>query len=271
MRVNMVWQSLSSVAHFLPLQGKERILRPILKKVSGDVVVKVRGIKMKLDLSDYLQRCIFLGCLEQEESNKIKQLLPPGGAGIDVGANCGGMSALFADQVGTDGLVLAFEPNPRLLDKLLFLKENNHLPQLEIHPVGLGEVEEKLEISLPPPQSGNEDATLASIPGWERKPVTIRPLDDVLLARPTVHFSLMKVDVEGFELQVLKGASSLLCAGRVGHLLIEFNCYWLSQQDTSPHELWDFILSKGFLPLAEKRWPQGNWLKNFWFRHSSQS
>jgi FkbM family methyltransferase len=36
---------------------------------------------------------------------------------IDVGANCGGLSVIYAQCVGPPGLVLGFEPNPQYLDR----------------------------------------------------------------------------------------------------------------------------------------------------------
>jgi hypothetical protein len=131
-------QFISSVLAPLPVRGKERVLRPWLSRVRGDYVVKVGGVKMLLNPADIIQRAVLLGCFEREDTERARRLLRPGDAVIDVGANCGGLSAVYAHCVGPTGLVLGFEPNPRLKARLDFMKENNDLPQLEIRLVGLG-------------------------------------------------------------------------------------------------------------------------------------
>jgi xanthine/CO dehydrogenase XdhC/CoxF family maturation factor len=80
----------------LPVRGKERVTRPILSRVRGDYVVRVGGVRMLLSPRDYIQRCIMLGCFELEDAEKARRLLRPGDAVIDVGANCGGLSAIYA-------------------------------------------------------------------------------------------------------------------------------------------------------------------------------
>ncbi len=62
----------------------------------------------------------------------------------------------------------------------------------------------------------------------------------------------MKVDVEGFEGKVLKGAENLLAAGTFEYILIEFNDYWLRQNGSSPDQLVEYCQSLG-LELAKGR------------------
>jgi hypothetical protein len=62
----------------------------------GDCVVTVGGVEMLLSPRDYVQRCVMLGCFEREDTEKARRLLRPGDAVIDVGANCGELSAIYA-------------------------------------------------------------------------------------------------------------------------------------------------------------------------------
>jgi len=194
----------------------------------GDCVVTVGGVEMLLSPRDYVQRCVMLGCFEREDTEKTRRLLRPGDAVIDVGANCGGLSAIYAQCVGPTGLVLGFEPNPRLKARLDFMKENNDLPQLEIRPVGLGDKDAEIALSLPPADSGNEDATMASVEGWDTTTVQIKRLDDELAAFPGRRFKLLKIDIEGHEHQALLGGSKTVSEGLVEKFLVEITPYWLN-------------------------------------------
>jgi len=123
--------------------------------------------------------------------------------------------------------------------------------------------------SLPPADSGNEDATMASVAGWETTTVRIRRLDEELAAFPGRRFRLLKIDIEGHEHQALLGGKKALSEGLVENLLVEINSYWLKEQGSSASELWDYIISLGFVAKAGKPdLPMGE-LANYWFRHST--
>jgi FkbM family methyltransferase len=271
MKKSWILQSISSVLAKLPVRGKERVTRPILSRVRGDYVVRVGGVRMLLSPRDYVQRCVMLGCFEREDTEKARRLLRPGDAVIDVGANCGGLSAIYAQCVGPTGLVLGFEPNPRLKARLDFMKENNALPQLESRPVGLGDQDAEIALSLPPVESGNEDATMATVEGWETTTVRIRRLDDELAAFPGRRFRLMKIDIEGHEHQALLGGKKALSEGLVENLLVEINPYWLKKQDSSASDLWDYIVSLGFVAETAKPSMRMDELANCWFKHAASS
>ena len=247
------------------------MLRAILSKVHHEVEVMVSGVRMRLDVRDFIQRCVFLGCLEAENARRAHQLLAVGDGVIDVGANCGGDAAGYASCVGTTGLVLAFEPNSRLWDKLDFIQTRNTLPQLKIRKVALGDVPGELQLYLPPAGNSNEDATMVFMDGRASSSVEVKRLDDELAVFGDRGWKLLKIDVEGFEPKVLKGAETAFSAGRIEYLLIEFNTYFLQAQDTSAPALWDYILSLGFEPLQPM--PSFGYpsLHDLWFRHRSFS
>jgi len=266
-----LWQAFSSIACALPIRGKERVLRGLLSMVDGDVEVVVGGVRMRLDVRDYIQRCVFLGCLEIEDGKRAREILRRGDGVIDVGGNCGGLAAIYSTCVGLTGMVLAFEPNARLWEKLDFILARNTLPQLTVRKVALGDAPGELQLYLPPAGNSNEDATMVFMEGRTSASVAVRRLDDELALYPDRVWKLMKVDVEGFEPKVLRGAENALSAGRIEYLLIEFNTYFLQAQETSAPALWDYILSLGFEPLQEMPTFSYPSLHNLWFRHRNFS
>lgn len=126
---------------------------------------------------------------------------------IDVGANMGFTTLALSKLVGAGGKVHSFEPGGSMHARLQELVEHNHLTQVVLHPVGCGERSEELILSIPA-SSGNASLRLSSKIVNEvrsNETVFIKPLDEVLGDQLNqLHF--IKIDTEGFELDVLRGA-----------------------------------------------------------------
>lgn len=141
--------------------------------------------------------------------------LPEGGCCWDVGANIGVYSVIAARAVGSAGRVLAFEPEPSSRLRLLANIANNGLSNVDVAPVALG----------------GQEGTLRMLRGTSTSAGTHRLLQDeemaarentleVRVVRGDVYRqernlpepTLIKIDVEGAELDVLKGLSGTLRA-----------------------------------------------------------
>ena len=258
---------LGPVLRALPNKGKARWLGPLVEG-AGLVETKLHGYRMRLDLNDYVQRGTFLGCYEYAEIETCKSLLKRGGAVLDVGANCGCYTAMFCRAVGEKGLVIAIEPSPRMQARLREFKAGNPVPQLELLEAGLSESESMLDLYVPPEGSGNDDAVMTEIPGYQPIQVPVTTLD-ALLAKHQGIFKLLKIDVEGHEPKILRGGRTVLASGRVEFLLIEFNSYFLSVGGGSADSLFELILELGFAPCQEKPRFAEKGLETLLFRHRS--
>ncbi len=80
-------------------RGKPRVTSPLIPE-SGIVTARVFGAEMQLDLSNYIDRMIYLGCYEPLNTYRFRSLLSPGMTVVDVGANIGYFSLLAASIVG---------------------------------------------------------------------------------------------------------------------------------------------------------------------------
>jgi FkbM family methyltransferase len=144
---------------------------------------------------------------ESELLGRLAMLVRPGDLVIDAGANIGNHTVFFAGAC--DCRVLAFEPVPeafRLLEKNI---ADNGLSELvTAYPIALGDREGRASIDLSAATHNLGGASLRAGAGE----VTVRRLDDIIEgeARP----ALIKVDTEGFELPVLRGAERTLQASR---------------------------------------------------------
>lgn len=168
------------------------------------------------------------GVFDLAVSELAWRLLQPGDAVLDAGANIGYFSLLFSQRVGPTGRVHAFEPHPRLCEALrrnVAAARARRGAQIEVHQVALSSArgsgllahsayfEANQGISqLCSPQQLAEDRELIS------HPVALETLDDLF---PTGEFTLLKIDVEGHEEQLLQGAARLLRERRVRHVVFE--------------------------------------------------
>ncbi|HXU29407.1 MAG TPA: FkbM family methyltransferase, partial [Thermoanaerobaculia bacterium] len=139
------------------------------------------------------------------ERRLLARLLSPGDRVADVGANLGYYALLFARAVGPGGRIDCFEPEPQNLETLAENVRLNRLGEsVRIHPVAVGEAAGN--VRLDPGLNGvvTEHGALE---------VPVRRLDDLdeLLDPPV---DLLKIDVEGYEGPVLRGAEKLLARAR---------------------------------------------------------
>lgn len=145
-----------------------------------------------------------------EELPVLRNLVFPGATVFDIGANLGFFSAMLAGLVGPTGTVLAFEPAPEIFRKLVATVERNGLSQ--VHPVklGCGAKQEQMVLRQVTTSSGNASLVGLGPPG---ETVEIRRLDAIAEARREQP-DLIKVDVEGFEPDVLRGAEAIIAESR---------------------------------------------------------
>lgn len=155
---------------------------------------------------------------EEREWRFIANFLKPGMTFIDVGANQGFYTILASKRVGTNGLVVAFEPAET---EFLRLRRNLALNQCQnviSEPFALGSHKGSTDFFLCLGYHGSFSSIRE--PGHDvaspRKKVLvpITTLDDYARTQPLVSADLVKIDVEGAELDVLVGAAASLAIFR---------------------------------------------------------
>jgi hypothetical protein len=76
--------------------------------------------------------------------------------------------------------------------------------------------------------------------------VPVYQLDEYLYANKIEYVDLVKIDVEGFEPNVIDGMQSYIKNEKIGAILIEFNNYWLEENGCSAKILYTRITELGF-------------------------
>ncbi len=154
----------------------------------------------------------------------IERILRPGMTAIDVGANAGDYSLLFARAVGPHGRVIAFEPDPANMTWLRRTLEANHLMHVEALPLALA-TERGAAMFFPGEKSGwgtlgRKDANSVASRRTPFK-VDTTTLDHMVSDLDVDDADVLKIDVEGGDLEVLEGGRSFLRTSERLHLLLD--------------------------------------------------
>jgi len=153
---------------------------------------------------------LFAGTFEQDERAVFTELVGPGMTVVDIGAHAGLYTMIASKLVGDRGRVVAFEPSPRERERLHRHLGLNRCGNVTIEPVALGD--HTGEATLFVVQNG-ETGCNSLHPGdvGDTRPVTVelRRLDDYLARGEITRVDVVKMDIEGAELSVLRGAENL--------------------------------------------------------------
>ena len=203
--------------------GKENT-NPLWRNAPTRIVRgKAHGYLMDLDLSDDMDRMVyFLGrYYDLDLQLLLDELLRPGDTFINVGANAGYVVLHAASRVGPQGRVIAFEPQPGCCQKLRRNLELNGIEHVDLHDHALGERDDTLELKM---LGGTSIMSTLCIDETDvralrdRIEVPVRRGDDVVSGRVIGNLTLM-VDVEGFEVYVLRGLDRTIAQYRPPILL----------------------------------------------------
>jgi FkbM family methyltransferase len=167
---------------------------------------------------------------------------------IDVGAHVGRHTLPLARKIGPDGLLCAFEPVPAIRGLLNQNLASSGLNNVAVYPFALSDRRHVADFNfIPnlPEESGlNKRHIYNAVPDEFRiLKVGVFRLDDLIPSKQPVSF--MKIDVEGAELDVLRGAADLLEASRP---VVAFECgaaSFLGYHET-PEKLFDIFSALGY-------------------------
>jgi FkbM family methyltransferase len=162
------------------------------------------------------------GEYEQPVQDALASLVKPADVCYDIGANLGFFSLLFARFTGPAGLVYAFEPVPVNVSAIRRNAKLNGFDNLEVMEIALSSNDGRVELLVAKHVGG---AVLGSVgvppPDLKgRRWVTTSSVDSLIERRKVRAPDVIKIDVEGAELDVLRGMERLL-SERSPRLIIE--------------------------------------------------
>ena len=185
---------------------------------------------------------------DRAERRLLARILRPGDVVVDAGANIGVYSRYLQKCVGPTGMVHSFEPSPENFARLQTTVGN--LPNVRVNQLAISNTtgESVLYIS----NDLNVDHRLYPDGLGNRQRVSVHAvmLDDYF--EPGARIDLIKMDIQGFELHALQGASRILDENPAINLLLEFWPYGLQRAGADSAKFIAFLQTRGFALWANE-------------------
>jgi FkbM family methyltransferase len=248
-----------SVGNILSFGGKlclpKTILRRLFRFAKSEIWVSDfdKGLKVRLRLSDHMQRRIFwMGYYSSDIVAVLKKVLKPGMVVLDVGANIGEITLVSAQLVCSDGAVVSFEPVSVIADRLAEHVQVNSLDQVIIRREGLGkERRENMPIYASCGQNVIDAHNgLASLYGQAEGAapigyINVSTLDESVFSLQLSRLDLIKIDIEGGEYDCLLGAKDVLKKYRP-MLIVEVQEFTANKAGWNTEELFQYLEGFGY-------------------------
>jgi FkbM family methyltransferase len=219
------------------------------------------GLRFECALSDSAGRILtVVGTIETAEREFVRQALKAGDVFFDIGANLGLFTLTAARRVGPSGHVYAFEPSRR---EAQYLQRNLELNQLTNVTIVMQAVSDQCGTArfAIAADGGNNSLMKNAHPQQqiqEWQDVEVTTLDTFVAAYNVPRVDLMKIDVEGGEVNVLRGAAHLLNGFQPPMILCEFCDVTAAGFNSSGRALYDTFAAFGYQLFALPESGQGN-------------
>jgi FkbM family methyltransferase len=234
-----------------------RSLRAIAGRRGSEARCRRRGLQWSLDLNEGVQLALYLGVYERPTMRALERLVRRGATVIDIGANVGAHALTLAQAVGPAGIVVAVEPTDAAFARL---ERNRGLnPQIaeRLRPVqaalvGPGETAPgEFYASWDLVGDGERHEVHR---GTKRSAGRARALTlDALVAELDLsRVDLLKIDVDGSELPVLRGATSVLARHRPA-IVMEVCPHLLAERGASVADVLAALEPYGYQLVDERR------------------
>lgn len=234
-------------------QGRARALTELIKWQATKRILKLPVVATVFDGTKIVfypdshvagNFLYYNGFRDVDEAAFCTAYLRPGDTVIDVGANEGVYSLLAARLVGAEGRVLAIEPLPINVERLRTNLRLNDLNQVQVLPVAASDSAGEVEFTLNRAQGGSAEHIKLDIDSELRSfRVETVALDDLDVGDGA---ALVKVDVEGVEPLVLKGAANLIKEHRCPVFQLEFVDRFMERYRLSAKETAGWLTDQGY-------------------------
>ena len=189
-----------------------------------------------------------------EHADVLEHFLAPGDSFVDIGANHGSLSVMAAHRVGPSGRVVAVEAQPKLAALVERSLGANQQAPFEVHACAVGESPGRAQFFVPKQTSGSAGlhAEFSATEEHERLEVEIKTLDSLCDWSKLPGQTLAKLDVEGNELSVLRGARRFI-AERRPKILLEVNDASMRAANVTRQALVAELTAQGYAAYVAER------------------
>jgi len=210
---------------------------------------KSESLRFHIDpCSAFGLRLLKYGIYEAEMINSIKKLLKPGDTFIDLGGNEGYFSVIGAKQVGANGRVFCIEPQERLWPTIIKNASANNFSNITLVPLGISNIPGQALITLYPSLNTGASSIVSTFRSrfYPNQIISLCTLDSLIKNYFIEKVDLLKIDIEGFEVNALISASESLKNKRIKKLLIEIHPQQLKQLGQKKEDLFSLMLGYGY-------------------------
>lgn len=186
-----------------------------------------------------------VGIMGKTEKSWLVSHVGPKMTVVEIGSNQGIFTLLISELVGASGRVIAIEPDPELASCLRSNVNRSGVSNVTVHEVALGTSRDILQLEKHVFNRGDNRLRHSVSESKARfsTSVKVETGDDLL---GSISIDLIKVDVQGWEYHVLCGMDRVLLNNPHVVLLLEIQPEALQDTGSSPEQIFDFLVSRGF-------------------------
>lgn len=244
---------------YVPYQ--RRLLKILAPFCSGLPLRSLYGVTLEANLRDVTNQLCLLGRYGDEIVDTIRSLAP-GAAFIDIGANIGLFSTLAAKHVGRSGIVISFEPQLELACSLLKNAALNNLSNIFLVPAAITNTTDVFAMKTRESHTGSAHLAEAGNLGvFGVRLADMERLVASLIGRRPI---LVKIDVEGAELLVIRELEPILSHLAVSALVVEIDDTNLERFGNTRQDVYEFLGTLGFTPSKGKGCTKVHYDEIFW-------
>ena len=222
-------------------------IKPIKEKTLKTIYFKGKKIKIWVNPENgYVDKCIYaFGGYEKDLIEKVIPYIKKDSIVFDIGANIGQHSIIFS-LFSKD--VYSFEPNTKIFNQFFSSVKENNIENIHLENVGIGENNEIRELYINPNNVGN--SSVIADERFDHLTIKLKNLESYVEDLKSVDF--VKIDVEGFELDVILGNKAFFEKFRP-IIWLEYNPQLYDTSDYRVEQLDEFIKKNNYKIKSLKR------------------
>lgn len=231
----------------MPIHKGKFFLGRLLYKTFGLALFTVEGFNIELNPVATFDRAIMTGRHHDDIAGVAGELdkLHTRDAFLDVGANIGYFS-LFAASRGIE--VFAFEPSPREIARMRRNMQLNNFSNITLFEQGLSDKPETLSLRLGMDYNPGQNSVIDYEESIESVQCRFAPLSSFLTPEQARRVRLCKIDVEGFEIFVLRGMEEYMPLLHKTTFVVEITPQYFKRAGYAVQDVYDFFARHGFTP-----------------------
>jgi FkbM family methyltransferase len=188
----------------------------------------------------------YFGVSEPDLFRVYNEFLKPGMTVVDAGANIGLHSLFFSRRVGESGKIYAFEPSKKIFSRLMAHIENNQVTNIEGLCLALGAKHGSAEV-VDNEKDTSRTFLKSSLPdGCEMHNAIVETLDAFANSKQLQRIDFLKIDVEGYESEILAGARDLMTRQAIKVIQVELDERSLDRAGSQKSDVVSLLVKNGY-------------------------